>query len=193
MSNNNIEIEIQVSIEKSQPLVDFLEKNGAFQGEKHQIDQYFTPAHRNFLANRPVGEWLRLRDANSKYSINYKNWHFDERGKSYYADEYETAVEDLQKAKKIFEALNMTPVALVDKVRKIWHYNDYEVTLDAVKDLGNFVEIEYIGNDSAIDPIKITAEMVRFLKDVGCGKIIRNYVGYPFLLLFPNEVEYEEQ
>lgn len=35
--------------------------------------------------------------------------------------------------------------------------------------------------------------MVDFLKQVGCGKIIRNYVGYPFLMLFPSEVKYEVQ
>jgi len=35
--------------------------------------------------------------------------------------------------------------------------------------------------------------MIKFLKNIGCGKIKRNYVGYPFQLLFPSEVKLEEQ
>jgi len=31
--------------------------------------------------------------------------------------------------------------------------------------------------------------MVKFLKDVGCGVIKRNYVGYPFMILYPDEIE----
>ena len=57
----------------------------------------------------------------------------------------------------------------------------------------DFVEIEYIGKDEEVDPKKVTREMVDFLKNIGCGKIQINYVGYPFQLLFPEEVKFEEQ
>ncbi len=191
MANQNIEIEIQVKVEKSEPLLEFLDKNGIFQSEKHQVDEYFSPVNGDFLSARPVKEWLRLRDANGKYSINYKNWQFDKNGKSYYCDEFETGIENIDKIKKIFSALNFRSIVVVDKLRKIWIYQDYEVALDSVESLGDFVEIEYIGKAEKVDPKEITDEMVDFLKKVGCGKIIRNYVGYPFLMLFPDEVEYE--
>lgn len=190
---NNTEIEIQVNIENSKPLIDFLEKEGEFKSEKHQIDEYFSPAHRNFIGVRPVKEWLRLRDSGGKYSINYKNWYFDDEGKSHHCDEYETKVEDLDQIKKILNVLNFKSIVTVDKLRKIWIYKDYEISVDSVKGLGDFVEIEYIGKEEKVDPKKITKEMINFLKDIGCGKIKRNYVGYPFQLLFPEEVKYEEQ
>lgn len=189
----NIEIEIQVNIEKPEPLIEFLKQNASFQAEKHQVDEYFSPSHRDSLSVRPVTEWLRLRDADGKYFINYKNWHVDENGKTQYCDEYETKIESLDQARKILTAINIKPVAVVDKLRKIWIYNDYEVAVDSVKGLGEFVELEYIGKDENADPKKVTDEMVGFLKKVGCGKITRNYVGYPFLLLFPNEEKYEIQ
>jgi adenylate cyclase class 2 len=189
----NIEIEIQVSIEKSKPLIGFLEKNAEFKKEEHQIDEYFSPAHRNFVDVRPVKEWLRLRDSDGKYSINYKNWCFNKNGKSYHCDEYETGIEDLAQLKKILDVLNFKFLVKVDKIRKIWIYKDYEIAVDSVKGLGDFVEIEYIGKDEKADPKKVTKEMIDFLKSVGCGKIKRNYVGYPFQLLFPEEVKYEEQ
>jgi adenylate cyclase class 2 len=193
MANKDIEIEIQVHVENSKPLIEFLERNGAFQSENRQVDEYFSPAHRDFLATRPVAEWLRLRNADGACSINYKKWHFDENGKSHYCDEFETRLESIEQAKKIFSALNFQSIVVVDKLRKIWTHHDYEIAIDSVKTLGDFVEVEYIGQDEKVNPEKITGEMVEFLKKVGCGKITRNYVGYPFLMLFPNEVKVEVQ
>jgi len=189
----NVEIEIQVNIENNKSLIDFLEKNAEFKKESHQIDEYFSPAHRNFIEVRPVKEWLRLRDSGGKHSINYKNWHYGESGKSHYCDEYETKIEDLDQLKKILDVLNFKSVVKVDKIRKTWIYKDYEVAVDSVEGLGDFVEIEYIGKDEKANPKKITEEMINFLKSVGCGKISRNYVGYPFQLLFPEEVKFEEK
>lgn len=188
----NIEIEIQVNIENSKKLIDFLKKNARFKSEKHQTDDYFSPAHGNFLDVRPVRKWLRLRDSDGSYSINYKNWYFDEKGKSHHCDEFETKIEDLNQVKRILTALNFKPIVRVDKSRKIWIYKDYEVSIDQVKELGDFVEIEYIGKDEKANPEKITEQMINFLKEIGCGKIKRNYVGYPFQLLFPKEVKYEK-
>jgi len=189
---NDIEIEIQVKIENSKPLMEFLEKNADFRSEKHQIDEYFSPAHRNFIGVRPVKEWLRLRDSGGQYFISYKNWYFGKDGKGHYCDEHETKTEDLTQIKKILEALNFKSIVKVDKLRKTWIYKNYEIAMDSVKELGDFVEIEYIGKEEKVDPKKITEEMVAFLKDMGCGKIKR-YMGYPFQLLFPGEVKFEEQ
>lgn len=190
---NNIEIEIKVNIENSRPLIEFLEKNAQFESEKRQVDEYFSPVHRNFIEIRPVKEWLRLRDANGKYSINYKNWHFDEDGKGHHCDEYEAKIEDLSQVKKILDVLDFKSIAKVDKLRKTWTYKDYEIDVDSVKGLGDFVEIEYIGQDKNVDPKKVTEGMTNFIKSLGCGKLKRFYVGYPFQLLFPDEIELEEQ
>lgn len=188
----DVEIEIQVNIENNKSLLAFLEKNADFKSEKHQIDRYFSPTHRSFTEVRPIREWLRLRDSGGKYFITYKNWHYDESDKSHYCDEYETKIENLDQLKKILDVLDFKFVVEVDKLRKTWTYKDYEVAVDSVKSLGDFVEIEYIGKEE-VDPKKITEEMINFLKSIGCGKIKRNYVGYPFQLLFPEEVKYEEQ
>jgi len=190
MAHNNIEIEIQVNVEKLKPLVKFLKSKAVFRGEKHQVDEYFSPIHKDFLEIRPVSEWLRLRNANNQYSINYKNWHHEKTGKGYYCDEFETKIESIEQAKMILSALNFRSIVMVDKLRKTYTYKNYEVAIDSVKGLGDFVEIEYIGKDKKADPKKITAGMIGFLKKIGCGKIKINYGGYPFLLLFPEEVKY---
>lgn len=189
----DIEIEIQVNIKDSKSLINFLKNNAEFVSRAHQIDEYFSPAHRNFIKTRPVKEWLRLRNSCGKYSINYKNWYFDKKGRSNYCDEYETELENLDQARKILSVLNFNSIVKVNKIRKIWKYKDYEIAIDSVKNLGNFVEIEYIGKSKNTNFKEITREMINFLKKLDCGKIKRNYVGYPFQLLFPEETKYEEQ
>jgi len=185
---SDIEIEIQAKIEHKKPLLDFLKKQGKFVGEQHQIDEYYTAPHRDFIAVRPAKEWLRLRDDNGKYSINYKNWYFTKTGESHYCDEYESPVANIEKLQKIFEALDFKKIATVDKKRQLWMYDNYEFAIDSVANLGDFVEIEYKGSAKVV-PTKVTAEMIKLLKKIGCGRIERNYNGYPFMLLFPDEVK----
>jgi len=183
------EIEIQVKIENSTNLLDFLAQNAQFQKESHQVDTYYCPPHRGFLAMRPVEEWLRLRDSNGRYSITYKNWHYEGNGKSNYCDEYETPVENLESLQKILGVLNFKPITTVDKLRKTWRHQGYEIAVDSVKNLGDFVEIEYKGDNMALAPAQITEEMMSFLDGLSVGEIKRNYVGYPYMLLFGEEVK----
>jgi len=188
----NIEIEIQVQIEKIKPLEKFLKSNAKFIGRFRQIDEYFTPVHRDFLDKRPTNEWLRLRNANSKYYINYKNWHHGKDGKSHHADEFETGIADIKQLRNIFKVLDFHPIITVDKTRAIYRYKNYEIAIDKVKNLGTFVEIEYKGRAERNDAKKIVSEMGEFLKSLNLGKITKNYNGYPFIMLFPKEVRYEE-
>lgn len=191
MARNNKEIEIKVKIERKGPLLSFLNKHAKYMGESRQIDEYFIPAHKNFISKQPVKEWLRLRNQDGVFSINYKNFHFNAQGKSTESDELETQITDIDQMRRIFMMLNMKPITTVDKVRASWLYTDYEISADTVSGLGTFVEIEYkgIGSNSK----KITDDMVHFLKGLKVGRIQRNYQGYPFLLLFPNKSKYFDE
>jgi predicted adenylyl cyclase CyaB len=184
----DIEIEIQVRIQKSQTLTNFLEENSVFISENQQIDEYFTPTHINFVSIKPIEEWFRIREEKGKYTINYKKWHY-ENGVGTYADEYETSVGDKESAKKIFTALGFKPLIVVDKTRKKFTYKNYEIAFDTVVGLGDFVEIEYKGQES-VDPKTTTNEMIEFLKDHDCGDIELNNGGYPMLLLFPEDAHF---
>lgn len=188
---SNIEVEIQVNVENVKPLKDFLKKEANFVAEKREIDQYFTPMHRNFISKLPISEWLRLRDAEGKFSINYKHWQRDDEGKTNHCHEYETDLQDINQMKKILEVLDFKPVVKVEKKRQKFHYQDYEITIDKVVGLDETVEIEFKG-ESALNPAEITAQMIKFLRDLGVGKMKRSYQGYAFLCLYPELAEYEE-
>lgn len=193
MKNKFIEIEIQVQVEKIKDLLKFLKKNAKLEGKERQIDSYYTPAHRNFLKTKPIKEWLRIRSSSGKYSVNYKNWYYNKDGTSDYCDEFETEIKDIKALEKMFSALNMKSLTVVDKTREVWRYKDFEIAIDSVKNLGDYLEIEFKGKPNGKSPKEINDEMVKFLKEQNCGKIYRNYGGYPFKLLFPRQekiVEY---
>lgn len=175
------EIEIKVQIESSKELEKFLRLSAKLIKEERQLDEYFSPKSQSYLDERPVKQWLRLRDENGQYSITYKKWHY-RNGQSNYCDEYETKLSDFKQMKMLLRALNFETIITVDKKRRSYIYEDYEVSLDTVKNLGSFVEIEYIGRKK-IEPAKATAKMMKFLELFNVGKIVRNHQGYPKLLL----------
>lgn len=192
MAHDNIEIEIKVKVEKIEKLQQFLKEHATFHGEKRQIDEYFTPETADFMSVRPVNEWLRLRDAEGKYTINYKLWHRDQTGKSEYCDEIETSIGEISQGQKILKALHFRSLVVVDKVRSVWTYQDFEIGIDTVQNLGTFIEIEYIGTDKNASPKAIMAQMIDFLHNADCGKISQTDTGYPMLLLHPDEFNGKE-
>ncbi|MBU0570368.1 class IV adenylate cyclase [Patescibacteria group bacterium] len=185
------EIEIQVKVEKTAQLLRFLKKNGTFIHKTYQIDEYYTPKHRNFTKVRPVKEWLRLRKTDQDASTTYKNWKYDKSGRSWHCDEHETKIERLDQLRKIFAVLNFKLLCKVDKKRTIWKYGIYEISFDRIAGLGSFVEMEYKGRKK-IKVNDVIVDMMKFLKKHGCGKIQRNNGGYPFMLMFPKEVKFEK-
>lgn len=188
----NVEIEIKVRVSDAGRLENFLKREAKFLDENYQKDEYFTPAHRNFMAVKPVEEWLRLRTSGRDHGITYKNWHYDDSGISHYCDEYETEVVDLDQMRRIFAALDIKLLITVEKTRRRWRYKDYEVSLDRVTSLGDFVEVEYKAEKMPPNPAQVTAGMIAWLKKIGCGKIERSLMGYPYALLNPGETAFQE-
>jgi adenylate cyclase class 2 len=187
----NREIEIQVKIENDKKFKEFLKKNANFLKKIYQLDEYFSPPNQDFIEERPIKKWLRIRKSSDCSFITFKKYYYDENGKSTHCDEYETKIEDADKFKKILTSLNYKSLVVVNKKRKVWNFQNYQILIDSVKGLGNFVEIEFCGKEKT-EPKKVINQMISFLKSIECGAIKRNYVGYPFQLLFPKEVKFEK-
>ena len=60
---------------------------------------------------------------------------------------------------------------------------DYEIALDCVEELGDYVEVEYKGKEYILDTKKVANEMKDFVEKTGCKILEQDFVGYPFLLL----------
>ncbi len=143
----DIETEVKIKLtEQEFKHLDFLLKREAeYLKEIHHVDTYYSPKHESFLNQDKIVDWLRIGERGSKKILNYKHWY------DVHCDEYEVEINDSINLDKIFHALQLEKVAIVDKVRKTYFYqNKYEFALDKVKDLGYFVEIEIKNYQSSV-------------------------------------------
>jgi adenylate cyclase class 2 len=107
-----------------------------------QRDTYYDAPHRDFAE---TDEALRLRretvvDGDESTRLTYKGPLVDSTSKT--RRELETGVVDGETADGILRALGFTPAAVVEKERERYRVDGYTVTLDAVTDVGSFVEVE---------------------------------------------------
>lgn len=177
------EIELKFEINNSRKLETWLKENAQFKSAKHQIDNYYTPPHRNFFDVKYPVEYLRVRHAKND-SITYKFWHAPNQSKEHsHCDEFETKVENGQQIEKIFEALNFRMLVAIDKKRKSYKYQNFEIEVDEVKDLGTFCEIEIKGLYKSVDDAK--KQIWKLAKQLGFTENDRGddlKLGYVYLL-----------
>ena len=158
-----MEIEIKATFEDKEKLVKSLKSIGAEQEKtKHQIDEYYNHPSRD---TRETNEYIRLR---------YKFG--DDKGVFAYHlnisdgvnKEFEVPVENIKTFKKILEGLNFPLLGVIDKKRETFKFKDFIITIDEVKDIGNFIEIEMDGEESEIDSKK--AQCIGLLEKLGIPK-----------------------
>lgn len=171
------EIKIKISESKYREIDAFMIENSIFINESNQIDTYYQPTYRKFLNDGVINEWLRIGMRGSKIILNYK------RHDSMYCDEYEVEVDNSENLEKIFNVLGLEKIAVVDKVRKSYLYLDkYEISLDFVKELGWFIEIEV--KKYSKSPVEEYEDLLKFAKsfDLNLDNIDKR--GYPYHIIY---------
>jgi len=184
MANKDVEIEIKIALDKDILLrvKENLKKVATFTKKSHQTDEYFTPAHRNFVEPKFPFEWLSIRKRGDKTILNYKHWHPEDAEIRTHCDEFETETENSEQLNKMFAALNFKKLVTVEKEREVFVYNDeFEIALDAVKELGYFIEIEAIKDFGGIEATR--EKLFEFAKNLGCDASKTDERGYPYLLM----------
>jgi len=174
------EVELQIIIKNPTAVEKKIRKIGKFIKSRKQIDKYFVPPQRDFFKKEPPIEYLRIRFEKGKSHLNYSFLHFGKDGWLKATDEYETLIEGPEIVKEIFKKIGMIPKVTVIKTRKYFNCSDFEVTLDRVKGLGNFMEIEakkVFGNIA-----KTRKACSAFLKNLNIEYELRSQMGYPRML-----------
>ena len=181
MKDIEVELKFKLPLETKASLFQFLEKNAKLSRKSFQKDSYFAPSHRDFLAKRPINEWLRIRESNKGNSINYKNRKEQDGKQLDYCDEYETLLEKPDQIEKILLALNINPLIVVNKKRTSFLYQNVEISIDEVEELGNFVELEMKGEYSSFE--EALAYLYALAEQLGIQREGEDHKGYPRLLL----------
>lgn len=140
---DNIELEVKIKVDENEwdRVINIVKNNSDFIKEENHQATYFYPKYRDFL-----NEWLRVRNENGKYILNYK------RKENKYCDEFETIIDNFENLAKILKCLNFEILGKINKKRSKYLYkNKYEISFDEVDNIGKFIEIEVINKEEPIE------------------------------------------
>lgn len=130
-----------------------------------QEDTYYAAPDRDFAE---TDEALRIRrersDGERDARLTYKGPLVESESKT--REEFETGVDDGAAMGDILERLGYDPVATVRKERERYEYGGYEVVLDDVDGLGEFVEIETEASASSLEAERTGAIEIMGLLDL---------------------------
>jgi predicted adenylyl cyclase CyaB len=176
----NVEIEIQAQIKSPADVEKKLKKVGKFIKTRQQKDIYFVTPQRNFFAEKMPFEYLRVRYEKDKSHFNYSFLHFKKNGWLNSTDEYETLVEKPEIVEAILKKVGLIQKVIVEKTRKYFICGDFEVTIDIIKGLENFMEVEAKKNFGSVAKTRKACE--NFLNNLGVDYEVRKEMGYPRML-----------
>jgi adenylate cyclase, class 2 len=158
-----MEIEIKAQFEDKEKVKEALASLGAKEEKvKRQIDEYYSHPSRD---TRKTNEYIRLRykPGENKGVFAYHVNIADGVNK-----EYEVEVDNLETFKEILKNFGFPLLGVIDKRRETFKLDQFSITFDEVKDIGNFLEIEVDGEESEIEEKR--AECIEMLKKLGLSE-----------------------
>lgn len=133
-----IEVEVKARINSFKEMEEKLAKLGAVKTkEEFQQDIYFASPIVDFAE---TDEALRVRTTNNDIFITYKGPKLNDQAKT--RKEVEMSIESAEKAKDIFEEIGFSEARTVEKNRKYYSFENFEISLDDVLGLPPYMEIE---------------------------------------------------
>ncbi len=190
MSAKNIEVELKFSLDElhQQRLEQWLQAHATCKGEVLQSEDYLT--------NPACAEWnydngfkdtmktFRIRRSSKGNFICHKYCHLGADNRVTHRDEYETKIEDAEIVLAVLKALVPDlEVTHIEKIRTTYVYENFEIVLDDVKNVGTFVEIEM---KSQVDDIEqAQQQLLDFMRFIGITHYIEYTRSYVHMLWNP--------
>ncbi len=160
-----MEIEIRAKVLNQSSLLEGLRRlNGLREKEEggRQIDSYFR--HEEDTQNKSV---IRIRKNYESDSavLTFKGSSKNKKNGDIAWDEYNTLIKNPEKLESLLLDNGYVYVCLIDKLRQSFSYQDYEINIDNVRDLGLFIEVERMGRKDEIK--KIRKDIIGLLDKIG--------------------------
>ena len=139
-----MEVEIKAKVKNFTNIKNKLIKFGAkLERRKKQVDIFYKPKKEVRSTLRPGSYILRTRESGNDKFLTFKAltpikgaW-----------EEYEVRIDNTKEMQKILERLDLVRVFSINKIRISAQLGDFELNLDRVKELGNYIEIGLIDTD----------------------------------------------
>lgn len=139
-----IEIEVKARLDDPKQMERAIIALGASPlGIESQADTYYNTPYRDF---GKTDEALRIRVQDGVSFLTYKGPKMDRVSKT--RKEFQAGINDANTMGNILSSLGFFPVATVTKKRKNFRLGDFFISLDDVRNLGDFIEIEMSVKDS---------------------------------------------
>lgn len=133
-----MEIEIKASVENPKETEARIIALGAVLiDECEETDIYYTNPVKDLRESK---EYIRLRCREDTTIFAYH------QAKSDFTEETETSVGNLDAFRRILHLTGFEVLGTIVKKRRCYHYNEFKLLLDVVKDIGVFLEIETEGS-----------------------------------------------
>ncbi|MDY6866212.1 MAG: class IV adenylate cyclase [Halobacteriota archaeon] len=175
-----IEVEVKVRLSHDGIETEIDDIGAKFSGSEEQIDVYYGAPHRDFSA---TDEALRIRtvtsESISKDIITYKGPKIDSESKT--REEVEVGIEDKVEMDRMLTLLGFSKVYEVSKTRRNYRIGDIMISLDDVKGLGSFMEVETTSDEAAL--LSKKEKVFSILNALGYDKVDVIRTSYLELLL----------
>lgn len=176
------EIEVKAKIKSPKDIIAKLKKLGCKISKPIiQDDTIFARYHGSSTRHHSGENILRIRRANNKILFTVKQSQKNELD----CIEHEISVDDAKETRSIIEMLGYKEKVRVCKTRIKTRYNGWEICVDEVKGLGNFMEVEEITNGET-DSKKVQEKLFCFLETLGVKRADQVMNGYDTLMYTKN-------
>lgn len=177
------EIERRYELLNKDDVIIWLESNAKFLYTKHQIDTYYDNKNCSFIKDPDhVYDWLRIREEENKFTFNYKHWLPEGELIRTYCNEYELEISSKKEMENILKNIGFYKLTTVDKLRKCWLYSETKICIDCVKELGDYIEVEYQGEEEQ-EVNNILNKLERILEEIGANITNEDHEGHAIKLI----------
>lgn len=186
-----IELEILVEINELYEKAKSKLSKYNFTKETLMEDIYFYDPLRQNLKPNEIGktfECLRIRNYDNESKITYKQDVY-EKDVWQYSNENEISVDNFKEAEHIFNCLGLKKLLTIRNKRRFYIYNNYEIVLEKVDDLGTFLEVEYKGTLKETQIVQEKNKIWEFIKSLGLQTSNELNAGKPELYIIKHNIK----
>lgn len=168
-----MEIEIRAAVDSINHLKEDLAKKASFLGSSSEDDLYFK--HASDLERKLV---LRIRRKQDGSALTFKS---KSQGEDTAWHDVDLPLSNPDDLEAILRHNNYKEVVRIYKTRHTFSFQNYEINLDEIKDLGTFIEIEGRGSENERFVIEKNISKILLDLDIPSQNIIRK--GYVALMI----------
>ena len=183
-----IELEVLVEVFDSYDYAYSMLSSFNMESIDRTVDTYYYDPMRKTLQPNDKGKLFasfRIREKGSTSYLTYKVDHY-ENGLWQYSDEYETAIGNTDAMRETLVCLGLKKLLTIDNVKTVYTYEDYEIVLERVNNLGVFLEVECKRSISTEDVHDERLRIYRFIESLGLHVSDELNCGKPELYLLRN-------